>query len=226
VADYHDIFLSHSSKDTDSLHPLMLEWRGWGLDVFADFEDEFLRSKSADRTLDAEVADYLRRAIRQCHIFVFVASENSVSSHWMPWELGLAHGIVGRVHLYFPETANRAALKEHEYLQLYRAQEFDATTAPEYLRDAVQQARSEAITRAEEEQSRYFGRLIGDATKAQDYLAQMKQLRAFAAHGQATQEGWSERMSEPSPAGPLARPEPLPWIGWWPWFWPWIWPPR
>ena len=170
----HDIFISHSHADTRAAKALAVRWEGFGHRVYADFRDEQLIEASRTNTMDAALAEHLRRTIRRCRIFVFVASANSATSGWMPWELGMAHGAVGRVHLYRLGGGAAKAFKRREYLKLYEATSFDARNASEYLTQAVAQAKREAASPAQREAAmdqgaraaQAFKQLrIGDATR-------------------------------------------------------------
>lgn len=153
----YDIFLSHARIDTESLRALISQWSAWHFTVFADFTDPFLCAAARQERVDARVADYLRQAIGRCRLFVFVASERSASANWMPWELGLAHGTVGRVHLYLPNPGNLAAFGQREYLRLYERYCFDDRTARRYLDKWVKRARAEPVTPAARRQSKEMG---------------------------------------------------------------------
>ncbi|MCV4784744.1 hypothetical protein OFM36_35470, partial [Escherichia coli] len=69
----------------------------------------------------ADIAGRLVDALRQCRLLIFAFSEESVTSRWMPWELGLAHGVIGRAVLWpFTKRALHAKAAQ-EYLNLYEA---------------------------------------------------------------------------------------------------------
>lgn len=148
------IFLSHSSADTPSLTALVRHWRELRFSVFADFEDPYLVEAAREKRVDAAVSDHLRRRIRQCTIFVFVASRQSIQSGWMPWELGLAHGAVGRVHIYRLDDTDLSAVPGREYLSLYEDHEFDASNAETYLRWVLAEAETEPANAAQLEAAR------------------------------------------------------------------------
>lgn len=40
-----------------------------------------------------ETAGRIQAAIRNSDVFLFLATENSMSSRWCPWELGYADGV-------------------------------------------------------------------------------------------------------------------------------------
>jgi len=138
-------------------------WQSWGHKVFADFLDEKLLEASKNNRVDAALSEHLRNVIRHCGVFVFVASENSISSGWMPWELGLAHGAVGRVHIYQLGDTDLTKVAGREYLALYQGQRFAAKDAEAYLQRVVSKAKSEANNAAQIEAALDMGRRALDA---------------------------------------------------------------
>jgi len=98
MAHDHDIFLSHSYADTDNAKQIVKAWKKFGYAVYADFLDDKLLEASKKKEMTAELSEHLRSKIKTSRVFVFLASSHAAGSGWMPWELGLAHGAVGRVH--------------------------------------------------------------------------------------------------------------------------------
>lgn len=139
----HDIFVSHSHKDTEAVKKLVKEWEAWKLKVYADFKDQKLLKASQTGVMDVALVNRLREMIRRCSIFVFIATVSSASSGWMPWELGLAHGAVGRVHLYLLNPEAKAGFAGREYLELYKDTTFNAQNAHDYLKRAVAEAHAQ-----------------------------------------------------------------------------------
>lgn len=166
MGDKFDVFISHSHADVDAAKRLADEWESWGLAVYADFKDPRLVRASRRNVMTAKLSNDLREAIRACRVFVYVVSEHSMASGWMPWELGLAHGAVGRVHLYFLGTASRETFAPREYLELYRSSSFDARNARAYLRRIVARARAEATTPIERDSAREWAERAMDALQA------------------------------------------------------------
>jgi hypothetical protein len=154
----YDLFVSHSHRDTDRVRALVEQWRSWDHHIFADFDDPKLVEASRKQKMDSDTSEHLRRAIGKCTAFIFIASANSAGSRWMPWELGLAHGMVGRVHLYLLDDTAPSVFEQREYLELYRRQCFNRATAKVYLRKVVDQARSEPTDPAQKEKARDMGK--------------------------------------------------------------------
>lgn len=172
-----DIFLSHSHADMRAARALAGRWgpSGYGHAVYADFMDPRLTEASRTGTMDAALADHLRRMIRRCRIFVFVASSRSAASGWMPWELGMAHGAIGRVHIYRLGSEVAVAFRRREYMKLYEASSFDAKNAREHLARAVAQARLEPTTPSQDDAALEQGARIAQALQDRDPMELLRQ---------------------------------------------------
>ena len=166
-----DIFISHSHFDTTEARFRAAEWEEWGFRVNADFLDDELVKASKKRVMTPKLADHLRSIILPCKLFVFFVSKNSAKSGWMPWELGLAHGAIGRVHLYLLEANALEAFdkRKREYLRLYEEYQFSAGNARAYLERIVGQARFEALSPAQ---------LAATADAMRDTLARVREQNA------------------------------------------------
>ncbi|EXI89368.1 MAG: hypothetical protein AW12_01721 [Candidatus Accumulibacter sp. BA-94] len=129
------LFISHSHVDSDAARDVADEWTRWGYGVDADFRDKALLKAARDQVMTPALADHLRRIILGCKVFVFLVSEKSAQSGWMPWELGLAHGAIGRVHLYLLQANALEAFDAQgcEYLRLYEDYTFSVDNARVYL---------------------------------------------------------------------------------------------
>lgn len=84
--------------------------------MYVDFQDS-----SLSQLPELDLADHLVSKLRQCRLLIFAFSEESVTSRWMPWELGLVHCVIGRAVLWpFTKRALHAKATQ-EYLNLYEA---------------------------------------------------------------------------------------------------------
>ncbi len=113
-----NLFLSHSSKDTELLPAVIHILENHGASVYVDDGDQRL-----PETPSAETAQMLRSAIQECPCFVVFVTTNSKDSKWIPWELGLGDGYKKPPHVALFPTATGAteqAWAEREYLGLYR----------------------------------------------------------------------------------------------------------
>lgn len=84
-----DVFLSHSSEDSEIVLGVREILVGLGLTVYIDWIDD----PQLDRgSVTAENADMLRRRMRASKSLIFLTTKNSSTSRWMPWELGYFDG--------------------------------------------------------------------------------------------------------------------------------------
>lgn len=145
----HDIFLSHSHHDKEMAMKLKERLEELRFDVYADFDDPELQKQG--NNLNHALVEKLKGKIRTCKVFLFVFSAESANSRWMPWELGLADGVVGNVLLWPLHPGAEQARETQEYLKLYNM--LDSPSAAEReqkLRDLVATARSIAVQPAHE----------------------------------------------------------------------------
>ncbi len=118
VAQEFDIFLSHSYDDKNHVSQIMQVFENVGYKVYVDwiFDKELDRSK-----VTAESANLLRKRMEQSKCLIYLHSENSSISRWMPWELGFMDSSKHRVAI-LPITENSNSSNEYqglEYLGLY-----------------------------------------------------------------------------------------------------------
>lgn len=112
----YDVFVSHSSLDAEVVLGLKLKLEDHGLRVYVDWIDDPALDRSR---VTAKTAQTLRDRMGACHALFYAHSANSVSSKWMPWELGYFDGLGGRVAIVpFTET-RQETFAGQEYLGLY-----------------------------------------------------------------------------------------------------------
>ena len=108
-------FLSHSHQDALLALGLqeMLKRAGW--DVYIDWQDTTMPA-----TPDGETAFNIKVAIVRADWFLFLATQNSMSSRWCPWEIGFADGKKAHNRIAIIPTAdNQGNFYGNEYLHLY-----------------------------------------------------------------------------------------------------------
>lgn len=142
MSEQFDVFISHSHKDEARARRLAGTLDSWGFSVYVDVGDVVLAQIPS-----AELADRLISKLRRCRLLVFAFSEEATSSRWMPWELGLAHGVIGRVVLWPFTKKALTALATQEYLHLYEI--LEPKTARERLDDLLGAARDAAVRPAD-----------------------------------------------------------------------------
>jgi hypothetical protein len=117
TTDSFDVFLSHSSKDADLVLGVMALLEDQGLKVYVDWHSD---PQMKRENVTSETAELLRTRMKQSRSLVYLATENSSSSKWMPWELGyfdaFSSGSVAILPLL--DTANDS-FKGQEYHGIY-----------------------------------------------------------------------------------------------------------
>ncbi|MGV0958228.1 MAG: toll/interleukin-1 receptor domain-containing protein [Limnohabitans sp.] len=115
--DSFDIFLSHASEDSEIVLGVREILAGLGLKVYIDWIDD----PQLDRgNVTVENADMLRRRLKQSRSLVFLTTKSSVSSRWMPWELGYFDGLkTGFIGILPIVDYSGGSFSGQEYLALY-----------------------------------------------------------------------------------------------------------
>jgi hypothetical protein len=112
-----DVFLSHSSAEPEEIIlgvKALLEDRG--LSVYVDkYNDPHLSPEE----VTPETAEILRGRMRNSRTLLYVYSNHSKQSRWMPWELGFFDGLKGDVGVVPVTTNQEDKFKGEEYLNIY-----------------------------------------------------------------------------------------------------------
>lgn len=109
-------FLCHSHHDAQLVRGIitLLDETGWR--VYVDWADE-----SMPETPTRETAMIIKRKIVELNYFLFLATPNSMSSKWCPWEIGFADGKKDiNTIMIIPTLDSSGRWHGSEYLQLYR----------------------------------------------------------------------------------------------------------
>jgi len=115
--DTFDIFLSHSTKDSELVAGLKLLLEDMGFKVYVDWIEDPQLSRTH---VTKHTAKALQARMRQCKSLIYAFSNNSSESRWMPWELGYFDGIKQKVAvLPITRTSSSNEFKGTEYLGLY-----------------------------------------------------------------------------------------------------------
>ncbi|MGO3928373.1 toll/interleukin-1 receptor domain-containing protein [Rhodopseudomonas pseudopalustris] len=116
-AEPYDVFLSHSSSEPQELLlGIKTFLEDAGLSVYVDKYDD--PQMSPDK-VTADTAEVLRRRMRQSLSLLYVYSQHSTRSRWMPWELGFFDGLKGKVGIIPIMRDAGSSFKGEEYLSLY-----------------------------------------------------------------------------------------------------------
>lgn len=109
-------FLSHSHHDADKAKGVVVLLRRAGWDVYVDWADS-----SMPETTNKETAAKIKQKITSSDLFLFLATHNSMSSRWCPWEIGFADSSKGPSKVLIIPTADSSGkYYGNEYLQLYK----------------------------------------------------------------------------------------------------------
>lgn len=111
------IFLSHSHKDKILAEGLIDYLATLGIKVYVDWNDSGM-----PRITDRTTANRIKEKIKENTFFLILASENAMTSRWVPWEIGVADQIkdANKMAIVPVVKNNDDEFKGNEYLQLYR----------------------------------------------------------------------------------------------------------
>jgi hypothetical protein len=113
----YDVFLSHSVKDAKTVLGVKNWLEANGMNVYVDWIDD----KQLDRSqVTSRTAETLRNRMRQSSCLLYIATDNSSQSKWMPWELGYFDGYsIGKVAILPILNSEDDYFYGQEYLGLY-----------------------------------------------------------------------------------------------------------
>ena len=77
------VFLSHNHRDKDVLENVIGELKSLGVNVYVDWNDEFMPYVTS-----RETARRIKEKIRNSKKFILIATEAAIASKWCNWELG------------------------------------------------------------------------------------------------------------------------------------------
>jgi hypothetical protein len=114
--DAFDIFLSHSFNDKKIVAGVLKLLTDLGLKVYVDW----VIDPQMDRNnISLATADKLRIRMRQSKSLIFLHSENSKNSKWMPWELGYFDGFRGNIAILPISNDENKSIEGQEYIGIY-----------------------------------------------------------------------------------------------------------
>jgi hypothetical protein len=113
----YDVFLSHSSKDAELVVGVKVWLEEQGNTVYVDWLDDAEVDRSKVTT---ENANMLKTRMKACSSMIFIATENSAASKWVPWELGYFDGLKEDRVAVLPVLEDwQTSFDGQEYLGLY-----------------------------------------------------------------------------------------------------------
>jgi hypothetical protein len=111
-----DIFLSHSVRDAEIVLGVKLLLEDLGKTVYVDWLDDPQLDRSR---VTPGTAEKIRARMRQSRSLVYIHTENSSVSKWMPWELGFSDALHGAVAILPVTRTADQSFHGQEYLGIY-----------------------------------------------------------------------------------------------------------
>lgn len=111
-----DVFLSHSTRDAEIVLGVKLMLEDQNRTVYVDWIEDPQLDR---RNVTPRTAEVLRERMRACRSLVYVHTENSGSSKWMPWELGFSDAHHGAVAILPVTRTAQQDFVGQKYLGLY-----------------------------------------------------------------------------------------------------------
>lgn len=109
-------FLCHSHLDKNFAQGLQIKLKENGWDLYIDWQDTDMPDKPT-----RETAVKIQEKIKLFNWFLFLATPNSISSKWCPWEIGFADNAKPHNNIFIiPTTDYSGVWYGNEYLQIYR----------------------------------------------------------------------------------------------------------
>ena len=115
-------FLCHSHKDSVLAEGLQAWLADQGVELYIDWKDATMPERP-----NRETAERIQLQIKTCDWFLFLATGNSMSSRWCPWELGYADGTKQLDRIAIAPTSDAVTTHGNEYLHLYQRVDLSAT---------------------------------------------------------------------------------------------------
>lgn len=119
-------FLCHSHRDDKLAEGLQALLAEQGVELYIDWKDASMPPEP-----NRETASRIQYRIKTCDWFLFLATANSMTSRWCPWELGYADGQKPHERIAIVQTSDSTTTHGNEYMQLYRR--IDTSSAGELI---------------------------------------------------------------------------------------------
>ena len=108
----YDLFLSHSSSDSDLLLSLKSVLNHSNINVYIDWVSD--RNALKRELTNANTANAIIERLKSSKALLYVHTQASQDSRWTPWELGFFHAFKGKICIYNPEN-----IEKMPYLDIY-----------------------------------------------------------------------------------------------------------
>lgn len=109
----YDIFLSHSSKDSELILGVKATLEDLNYSVYVDWVDDPQLNRA---NVNEATANLLRERMNTSKSLFYVTTENAESSKWMPWECGYFDGVKEKVAI--------LPIKQYSFNNEYNGQEY------------------------------------------------------------------------------------------------------
>lgn len=110
----YDVFLSHSSVDSELLLQLKSIFNHTNINVYIDWVND--RGALKRELTNVNTANAIIERLKASKALLYVHTDASINSRWTPWELGFFHALKGKVCVYNPNNIEKAP-----YLDIYPA---------------------------------------------------------------------------------------------------------
>ena len=115
ASQYRTVFLSHSHDDRALVEPVRKLLAAQGVILYVDWKDPEMPAVTSPET-----ARKIKRRISAADKFVMLASNTSLRSRWVPWELGIGDIEKGLPSIaVFPVTPDYGTWEGSEYVGIY-----------------------------------------------------------------------------------------------------------
>ncbi len=108
----YDLFLSHSSLDSDLLLKLKSILNHSNVNVYVDWVSD--RDALKRELTNVNTANTIIERLKASKALLYIHTEASQSSKWTPWELGFFHALKDKICIYNPNNIEKAP-----YLEIY-----------------------------------------------------------------------------------------------------------
>lgn len=109
----YDLFISHSSSDSNLILKLKAILNSYGLNVYIDWVSD--RNALKRELTNINTAKAIIERLRSSKALLYINTDSSFQSQWTPWELGYFHALKGnRICVYTPKDTPKPA-----YIDIY-----------------------------------------------------------------------------------------------------------
>lgn len=108
----YDLFISHSSTDSELLLQLKSMLNCNNINVYIDWVND--REALKRELTNVDTANAIIERLKSSKALLYIHTNASLNSHWTPWELGFFHALKNKVCVYNPDNIEKVP-----YLDVY-----------------------------------------------------------------------------------------------------------